>query len=174
VELARESGGRRAPYLGAMRALTRAGLAGLAALAAALAAACGSASAASCTATLSDSFGPFGRGMPPVRSSIGHGHVLSGRVLSALGCRPLARARVELWQSGANGQYTTAGSATVFTDAQGRFRFEGPMPPAYEGLPPHIHLRVLARGHKPLLTRYVVAEGERAATIVLVLEPDAL
>lgn len=127
-----------------------------------------------CDATPPDGFGPFGRGTPPVRTSIGRGHVLTGRVLSALDCRPLARARVELWQSNRNGKYTRAGSATVYTDAQGRFRFQGPPPTSYEGLPPHIHLRVVARAHLTLLSRYVAREGERSGTIELVLEPADL
>ena len=105
----------------------------------------------SCQPTPTDAFGPFGRGMPPVRSRIGTGHVLTGVVLSAVNCKPIPHARVELWQSNRGGRYTTRGSATVFTDRTGRFRFEGPVPPSYEGLPPHIHLRVTAKGHLTLL-----------------------
>jgi protocatechuate 3,4-dioxygenase beta subunit len=129
--------------------------------------------AASCTPTQQDSFGPFGRGMPPLRSSIGHGHVLSGVVLSALNCRPLRNARVEYWQESPHGGYTRATSGTVVTDARGRFRFEGPFPPSEQGFP-HIHLRVLAQGHKPLLTRYEPAQGERTGSVRLVLEPAEL
>jgi protocatechuate 3,4-dioxygenase beta subunit len=127
-----------------------------------------------CQPTLGDAAGPFGRGMPPVRSSIGRGHVLTGTVLSAADCKPLARARVELWQAGRNGRYTRAGSATVFTDRAGRFRLEGPYPPAYEGREPHIHMRIQATAHEPLLTRYVPARGARRGTVRLVLEPAAL
>jgi protocatechuate 3,4-dioxygenase beta subunit len=127
-----------------------------------------------CSPTPEDAFGPFGRGMPPVRSSIGTGHVLTGVVLSSVSCRPLPGARVELWQSGRNGQYTRAGSATVITDRAGRFRFEGPFPPSYEGRPPHIHIRVIARGHQPLLARFVPARGERRGSIRLVLRPAEL
>jgi protocatechuate 3,4-dioxygenase beta subunit len=124
-----------------------------------------------CSPTPEDAFGPFGRGMPPVRSRIGTGHVLTGLVLSSVSCRPLSGARVELWQSGRNGQYTRAGSATVITDRAGHFRFEGPFPPSYEGRPPHIHIRVIARAHVPLLARFVPARGERQGTIRLVLRP---
>ena len=130
--------------------------------------------AAGCAPTPVDAFGPFGRGMPPVRAKIGTGHVLTGVVLSSAGCRPLRHARVELWQSSANGRYTTRGSATVFTDRDGRFRFEGPQPPQYEGLPPHIHIRVIARNHLTLVTRYVVPPGERRGEIRLVLRPAPL
>jgi hypothetical protein len=140
-----------------------------------LAAPAGTASGANaCRPTLADAAGPFGRGMPPVRSSIGSGHVLTGTVLSAADCKPLARARVELWQANRNGRYTRAGSATVITDRAGRFRLEGPYPPSYEGREPHIHIRVQATAHEPLLTRYVPARGARHGAIRLVLEPAAL
>lgn len=126
-----------------------------------------------CRPTPSDSFGPFGRGSPPLRASIGTGHVLSGVVLSALDCKPLARARVELWQAARNGRYTRASSATVLTDGAGRFRFQGP-PPGRYGPELHIHLRVIAAVHEILLSRYVVRGGARRGTVRLVLEPQAL
>src|SRR5207302_71556 len=76
-----------------------------------------------CQPTAQDGFGPFGRGSPPLRSSIGRGHVLTGTVLSALDCAPLRSARVEFWQEDKTGTYRPAGSATVVTDRSGRFRF---------------------------------------------------
>jgi protocatechuate 3,4-dioxygenase beta subunit len=127
--------------------------------------------AQSCRPTPTDAFGPFGRGTPPFRARIGTGHVLTGVVLSSLDCRPLARARVELWQANRNGRYTRAGSASVLTDRDGRFRFEGPYPPSYEGRPGHIHLRIFARGHEALLARYVPARGARRGSMRLVLRP---
>jgi protocatechuate 3,4-dioxygenase beta subunit len=130
--------------------------------------------AAACAATPPDAFGPFGRGMPPVRAKIGSGHVLTGVVLSTINCAPLRRAAVQLWQSNRNGVYTRAGSATVFTDRNGRFRFEGPFPASYEGRPAHIHIRVIARDHIPLLARYEPARGERRGSIRLVLRPAEL
>src|SRR6266496_2759538 len=62
----------------------------LAAVAAALLAAEASAGRAApgCPPTPADSFGPFGRGIPPIRDKIGTGHVLSGVVLSSLDCHP--------------------------------------------------------------------------------------
>ena len=139
-----------------------------------LVAAATGAAAPGCPATVPDGFGPFGRGSPPMRASIGKGHVLSGIVLSSLNCRPLRGARVELWQANASGRYVRAMSGTVLTDRSGRFRFEGPYPPAYEGVPPHIHLRIVASGHEVLLSRYVPARGARRGSIRLVLEPQAV
>ena len=127
-----------------------------------------------CPATAADGFGPFGRGSPPVRASIGKGHVLSGVILSALNCKPIAGARVELWQSNAKGRYVRAMSATVLADRSGRFRFEGPYPASYEGRPPHIHLRVVAPAHEVLLARYEPTRGARRGSIRLVLLPQAV
>ncbi len=126
-----------------------------------------------CAPTLTDGAGPFGRGSPPRRASIGKGHVLTGIVLST-DCRPLATARVELWQSNRLGVYTRAGSATVLTDRAGRFRFEGPRPVSYEGRPPHIHLRIVGRRHEVLVTRYVPAPAAKRGSIRLVLIPVRL
>ena len=127
-----------------------------------------------CAPTPQDAFGPFGRGLPPLRSKIGTGHVLTGVVLSALTCRPVPRAQVQFWQENAAGRYTRATSATVVTDRAGRFRFEGPYPPSNEGRPSHIHIRVFARGFKPLLARYEPARGARSGNVRLVLEPAEL
>jgi protocatechuate 3,4-dioxygenase beta subunit len=127
-----------------------------------------------CAPTLEDAAGPFGRGAPPLRAKIGTGHVLTGIVISALDCRPLRGAQVQFWQSNRNGRYTRAGSATVITNRAGRFRFEGPRPSSYEGRQPHIHIRVIAKFHRPLLSRYVPAEGTRSGNIRLVLTPEDL
>jgi protocatechuate 3,4-dioxygenase beta subunit len=130
--------------------------------------------AATCAPTAPDAFGPFGRSIPPMRAKIGKGHVLTGTVLSSVDCAPIARAQVQIWQVNRSGRYTVAGSATVITDTTGRFRFEGPYPPQYEGIPPHIHLRVVAKNHVTLLARFVPRPGERRGTIRLVLRPIAL
>jgi protocatechuate 3,4-dioxygenase beta subunit len=128
--------------------------------------------APSCPPTLDDGAGPFGRGAPPRRNKIGSGHVLTGTVLSSVDCRPLAGARIHLWQANKRGQYLRSGSATVVTDRAGRFRFEGPRPVSYEGRPPHIHLRVIAAEHELLLTRYVPRAGAKRGAVRLVLVPQ--
>jgi protocatechuate 3,4-dioxygenase beta subunit len=127
-----------------------------------------------CEPTPIDGFGPFGRARPPLRAKIGTGHVLTGTVIAADTCKPLRGVAVEFWQSNANGVYKLAGSATVLTDRAGRFRFQSPVPARYESLPPHIHIRIDVPGYKQLLTRYVVAPGERRGRVRLVLEPDQL
>ena len=127
-----------------------------------------------CLPTLDDGAGPFGRGAPPRRAKIGTGHVLTGVILSSVDCRPLAGARIHLWQSNRQGQYVRSGSATVVSDRAGRFRFEGPRPVRYEGRSPHIHLRVVAADHELLFTRYVPSPGAKRGFVRLVLLPQRL
>jgi protocatechuate 3,4-dioxygenase beta subunit len=127
-----------------------------------------------CQPTPNDGGGPFTRGAPPLRAKIGTGHVLTGVVLST-DCKPIARARVQLMQANRNYVYTRALSGTVFTDRNGRFRYEGPRPTtSRSGRPPHIHLRVIADEHEILYARYVPARGATRGSIRLVLEPEAL
>ena len=130
--------------------------------------------ASGCPPTLNDGAGPFGRGAPPRRAKIGTGHVLTGVVLSSVDCRPLAGARIHLWQSNRQGQYVRSGSATVVADRAGRFRLEGPRPVGYEGRSPHIHLRVVAGDHELLFTRYVPSPGAKRGFVRLVLLPQRL
>ena len=128
-----------------------------------------------CEPTFDDGAGPFGRGAPPRRSTIGTDDDLEGIVLSSVDCRPLAGAAIHLWQANRRGEYLRAGSATVLTNAAGRFRFEGPRPVSYEGRPPHIHLRVAAKNHELLHTRYVPASRtSKRGSIRIVLLPQRL
>jgi protocatechuate 3,4-dioxygenase beta subunit len=138
-----------------------------------LAGAASSAPVATCKPTPEDAFGPFGRVTPPLRAKIGTGHVLTGVVLSAVDCKPIRGARVEFWQSNKQGRYTRATSGSVRTNSQGRFRFEGPYPPSYEGRPAHIHIRVVAKFHELLLTRYE-PHGARRGAVRIVLVPEQL
>lgn len=81
------------------------------------------------------------------------------------GGTPLADAKVEIWQCDAGGRYRHPrdggddvdagfeGFGAQMTDAQGRFRFQTLVPVAYQGRPPHIHLRVLLDGRSLLTTQ---------------------
>jgi len=127
--------------------------------------------AGACPATPNDGFGPFGQGLPPLRAKTGTGHVLTGIVLSAVNCKPVPNAQVQLWQSNAAGVYLRRLSATVLTNRAGRFRYESPRPVSYEALPPHIHVRVAARGFETLLSRIIVPRGTRRTNTRLILVP---
>jgi hypothetical protein len=129
--------------------------------------------AATCRPTLVDGGGPFGRGEPPIRAKIGNGLVVTGVVLDT-SCRPVPRAHVQFWQSSKTGVYKLSGSGTVVTHKNGRFRFQAAFPTQYEGLPPHIHIRVDAGDFTELVTRYVPAPGSHRGTLRLVLAPPDL
>jgi protocatechuate 3,4-dioxygenase beta subunit len=144
------------------------------AVAAVLAASVQGSSAAACRPTPTDAFGPFGRGMPPLRAKTGSGHVLTGVVLASPDCHAVRGAQVQFWQSNRRGQYTLALSATVMTDGAGHFRYTSPPPGGSQGGEPHIHIRVVADGYKPLLTRYAAGQGARRGNVRLVLEPEDL
>ena len=105
-------------------------------------------------------------------AKIGTGHVLTGVVLSPT-CRPIPGARVSFWQSNAKGVYAAAGRGAVIADRSGRFRFEGPMPVAYDGRPGHIHIKVQARDYETLYTEYE-PHGAATGSVRLVLVPAAL
>jgi protocatechuate 3,4-dioxygenase beta subunit len=148
-------------------------LAGLVTLAAALAGQTTAAPGAStaCKPTVGDGAGVFSlnRIDAPLRSRIGTGHVLRGRVLRAGDCSPVAGALVVLWQAGPNG-YGPRGRGSVRTDRLGRFRFEGPVPASY-GRAPHIHIAVIHREFEELLTRHVVRRGAKSGRITIVVTP---
>ena len=122
---------------------------------------------ATCPATPADALGPFYVPRAPVRSSVGTGYVLTGIVRSTRGCRPLARARIELWLAGPAGEYGPRWRATTFANRLGRYRFTSHFPPPYSGRPSHIHIRVTARGHRALVTQHYPRAGTTRATFNL-------
>ncbi len=129
-------------------------------------------SAQPCVPTRADALGPFYRPGAPVRNMVGHGYVLTGRVLAAPDCRPVPGARIEFWLAGPDGRYADAYRATVVADAEGRYRFQSHFPPAYGARPPHIHVRVSAPGYRTLVTQHYPRPGTREARFDLVLEPE--
>jgi len=125
-----------------------------------------------CQPTPWDEIGPFYRPNAPLRSTIGSGYVLSGTVRSAVDCRPLSRARIEIWQTGADGKYDDAHRATIIADRQGRYRLVTDFPAGYARRPPHIHILVDMRGYAGLITQHYPKKGAKEATLDLVLEPE--
>jgi protocatechuate 3,4-dioxygenase beta subunit len=127
--------------------------------------------AASCTPTEPDMLGPFYEPNAPVRSSVGKGYILKGVVRSSADCSPLPAAVLELWLAGPGGAYDDAHRATIIANASGAYRFESNVPSPYYGRPPHIHLRVSAKGFKTLVTQHYPKDGETEAVFDLVLVP---
>ena len=54
-------------------------------------------SSADCKPTQPDMLGPFYEPGAPVRTRVGSGYELSGRVLAAKACKPIPNARIEFW-----------------------------------------------------------------------------
>jgi len=95
-----------------------------------------------CPPTAADADGPFYRPGAPVRNQIGTGYLLMGEVRSAVDCRPLGGARLEIWMAGPDGSYDDRWRATLFSRQDGRYFFVSHFPGRYGSRPPHIHLRV--------------------------------
>ncbi len=127
----------------------------------------------SCEPTQPDAEGPFYVPNAPERTSVGQGFSLSGVVRSSVDCVPLPTAQIEVWLAGPDGAYGDAYRATLFAGEAGAYQFESHVPPPYSGRPPHLHLRVTAAGHQPLVTQYYPAPGETEGTFDLVLLPEA-
>jgi protocatechuate 3,4-dioxygenase beta subunit len=125
-----------------------------------------------CTPTEPDMLGPFYKPDAPVRSGVGRGYALSGTVKSSAGCAPLKGARIEFWLAGPDGKYADDYRATVFSDKTGSYRFESTIPGPYYGRPPHIHIKVSAKGFKTLITQHYPGKGNTSASFDLVLVPS--
>jgi protocatechuate 3,4-dioxygenase beta subunit len=128
--------------------------------------------AASCAPTAPDQLGPFYQPGAPVRSSVGKGYVMTGTVRSSSrDCSAIPGAVIEFWLAGPDGEYHDEQRATVIAGPRGSFRFESNYPPAYYGRPPHIHLRVSAKGFLTLVTQHYPEPGRRDANFDVVLVP---
>jgi protocatechuate 3,4-dioxygenase beta subunit len=109
--------------------------------------------------TVRQTEGPYFKPRSPERSTLrepgmaGRPVELSGIVLTRT-CRPVERALVDLWHADDKGDYDNAAfklRGHVFTDAEGRYRFDTIMPGVYPGRTRHFHVKVQAP-NKPLLT----------------------
>ena len=101
--------------------------------------------------------------------------VVKGRVLSAAADRrPLAGAKLEVWQTDGAGTYYPQGDGdvadydpgeldlrgTVITDIEGHYQFTTVVPGNYFPRPRHFHFRITAVDHAPLITQlYITGDG---------------
>jgi len=122
-----------------------------------------------CKPTRADALGPFYEPGAPVRAKVGSGYVLEGTVRSARTCRGIARAKLEFWLANPSGAYDDAHRATLRASQAGRYRFESNRPVPYAGRPPHIHIRVSARGFATLVTQHYPRAGQSRARFDLVI-----
>ena len=111
--------------------------------------------------TLPEIEGPFYKPRTPERfdlseaGSKGRPVELAGYVLTR-GCRPLARAIVDLWHADEGGEYDNRGfryRGHFVTDAQGRYRFRTIVPGLYTGRTRHYHVKVIATTRQLLTTQ---------------------
>jgi len=128
--------------------------------------------AAGCPPTPWDEIGPYYRPNAPLRTTIGTGYELSGTVRSAVDCRPLHNARIEIWQAGPDGSYDDAHRATLFSDRFGRYRLQTSFPSPYGRRPAHIHILVDVKGFEGLITQHYPRQGAKGANFDLVLLPE--
>jgi protocatechuate 3,4-dioxygenase beta subunit len=112
-------------------------------------------------ATARQTEGPFFKPSSPARGDLrepgmrGQPLELSGVVLTR-GCRPVARALVDIWQADDAGDYDNNGfrlRGHQYTDADGRYRFRTVMPGAYPGRTRHFHIKVQPPGGRVLTTQ---------------------
>ena len=127
--------------------------------------------AALCAPTEEDALGPFYQPNSPIRSSVGKGYVLQGVVRSSKDCATVPGAVIEFWLAGPDGGYDDAHRATVVAGVSGAYRFESNAPPPYEGRPPHIHLRVSAKGYTTLVTQHYPIAGRNDVVFDVILSP---
>jgi protocatechuate 3,4-dioxygenase beta subunit len=125
-----------------------------------------------CLPTEEDGAGPNYVAGAPERSAVGEGYVLSGSVLAAGTCRPLAGATVEFWMAGPDGVYSDDFRGVTATDSGGGFAIESHLPPVYDGRASHIHLLVGAPGHLPVFLVHYPRDGESAGQMAVVLAPE--
>lgn len=125
-----------------------------------------------CAPTKPDMLGPFYKPDAPERPRTGSGLVVAGVVRSTRGCVPLPGARIEWWSADERGEYRDDLRATQHADAQGRFTYETVSPGRYPGRPPHLHVKVTAPDHKPLVTQLYPRHQQRTISTDLVLTPN--
>ncbi|MCF6157288.1 MAG: intradiol ring-cleavage dioxygenase [wastewater metagenome] len=124
-----------------------------------------------CQPTPPAELGPFYEPNAPERMSVGTGHTLSGVVRSSADCSPIKGARIEIWLAGPDGKYSSDYRATLYSKKSGEYRFESHFPPSYSGRPPHIHIKIEARGYQTLITQFYPIKGQFDSKFDLVLVP---
>jgi len=125
-----------------------------------------------CSPTPSDALGPFYKPGAPRRRQIGSGYNLIGIVVSAADCEPIPNANIEIWMAGPEGEYSDAYRATIKTDRSAAYRFQSHFPSGYYGRPPHLHMKISAKGYETLVTQHYPEDGQVEGVFDIVLIPD--
>lgn len=122
-----------------------------------------------CAPTRPDMLGPFYTPNAPERDHTGRGLVVSGVVRSAATCAALPGARLEWWSADPRGEYKDDLRATAHADNQGRYRYETEPPGRYPGRPPHLHVKITAPNHRPLVTQLYPKPNDKEITTDFIL-----
>lgn len=125
-----------------------------------------------CPPTAADMLGPFYVAGAPERSKTGDGVTVQGVVRSTRACNALPGAKLEWWSANARGEYDDAHRATQVTDGEGRFRYVTDMPGQYPGRPVHLHVKVSAPRHKPLVTQIYPKPNQTSIPFDFVLQAE--
>ncbi len=118
-----------------------------------------------CGPTHDDGVSPTYKPNTPVRSVVGHGHVLTGVVLSSKDCRPIAHVQLELWPEEGNLGHPDTSRATLFTGEDGRYHFECDPPE-------HIHMRISSPGYRTIGVNSYHPDGQATGALDIVLVPE--
>jgi protocatechuate 3,4-dioxygenase beta subunit len=124
-----------------------------------------------CRPTAPDMLGPFYVAGAPERSKTGDGLTVQGLVRSTRDCKSVAGAKIEWWSANGRGQYDDDHRATQVSDREGRYRYVTDPPGKYPGRPPHLHIKVTAPGHEPLVTQIYPKPSENSISFDFVLPP---
>ena len=143
-----------------------------------------------CVATEGNIEGPFYKEGAPARMVLvtedtpGTRITVSGRVLAADGCTPLAGATLDVWQADDAGAYDSAGfqlRGVLTTGADGSYEVLTIVPGHYLNgdtfRPAHIHVKASAEGHALLTTQLYFAgdpynEGDPYIRDSLIMTPS--
>ncbi|MFV1998125.1 MAG: intradiol ring-cleavage dioxygenase [Acidiferrobacterales bacterium] len=131
--------------------------------------AAGPALAVDCTATAARTSGTHFKPITTQKTDVGRGLIVSGRILSAGDCKPIANARISHWQAGENGRYQDRLRAYLYSDKKGRYRFHTEWPAA---IVPHIHFIVSTSGYETVGTQWVGNERTKEIGFDIVLRQN--
>jgi len=129
----------------------------------------GPALAANCEATVARTSGTHFKPVTTQKTDIGRGLVVSGRILSAGDCKPIANARISHWQAGDNGIYQDRLRAYLYSNNKGRYRFHTEWPAA---IVPHIHFIVSTGGYRTVGTQWIGDERTKEIKFDIVLQQN--
>jgi len=115
-----------------------------------------------CIPTFDDGVSPSYKPDAPIRSTVGKGHILTGVVLSSIDCMSIQYAKIELWPEYPDLGHPDEFRSTIYTDAEGKYRFEC-------NLPEHIHMRISAPGFVTIGQNSYHPNGKTEGTFDIVL-----